>query len=211
MRWTTPSSTRRRSPIHGGPSSPPGRGSSGCWPNTTPGAAPSKPPSNMRLVQPRRWDWTQAPSSALPASTSGLGSRFTRSRRRCGGKRWMAWPRAGSAFALPRRLIAALALVTVARGAAVFFGSGFAGLALRLWLVGVGALLFWALSGAALRIWAVPGSPGFTLPPTWRRRPPPERLRQLEELERAVDFALGTAFDLHFCLRPHLARAATPR
>jgi hypothetical protein len=123
----------------------------------------------------------------------------------------MAWPRSGSGFALPRKLIASLALLTVPTVAAVFFRSGSAGLALRLWLVGVGALLFWAVSGAALRIWAVPESPGFTLPRTWRRRPPPERLRQLEELERAVDFALGTAFDLHFRLRPHLVRVATAR
>jgi hypothetical protein len=112
---------------------------------------------------------------------------------------------------LPRRLIASLALLTVPAAGAVFFHSGFASLALRLWLVGVGALLFWAVSRAALRIWAVPEPPRFTLPRTWRRRPPPARLRQLEELERAVDFALGTAFDLHFRLRPHLVRVANAR
>jgi hypothetical protein len=110
-----------------------------------------------------------------------------------------------------RNLIGSLALLTAPMAAAVFFHSGFAGLALRLWLVGVGALLFWAVSGAALRPWALPRSPGFTLHPTRWRRPPPERLRQLEELERAVDFALGTAFDLHFRLRPHLVRVATTR
>jgi hypothetical protein len=111
----------------------------------------------------------------------------------------------------PRSLLASVTLLSVPMAAAVFFHSGFAGLALRLWLVGVGALLFWAVSGAAMRIWAVPEPPRFKLPRAWRRRSPPERLRQLEELERAVDFALGTAFDLHFRLRPHLVRVATAR
>jgi hypothetical protein len=111
----------------------------------------------------------------------------------------------------PRSLLASVTLLSVPMAAAVFFHSGFAGLALRLWLVGVGALLFWAVSGAAFGTWAVPEPPRFALPPAWRRRPPPERLRQLEELETAVDFALGTAFDLHFRLRPHLVRVAATR
>jgi len=102
-------------------------------------------------------------------------------------------------------------LLSVPVAAVVFFHGGLAGLALRLWLVGVGALLFWAVSGAALGIWAVPEAPRFALPSWWRRRPAGERLRQLEELERAVDFALGTAFDLHFRLRPHLVRVAATR
>jgi hypothetical protein len=111
-----------------------------------------------------------------------------------------------------------LSALTAAAAAAVLLHSAFAGLALRVWLVGVGAVLFWGVVRAALRPWtegeaglAPTGVPGFSLPGTWRRRPPPERLRQLEELERAVDFSLGTAFDLHFRLRPHLVRIAATR
>lgn len=43
------------------------------------------------------------------------------------------------------------------------------------------------------------------------RRPHPERVRSLEELEHAVDFALTTAFDVHYRLRPHLSRVAAHR
>ena len=48
------------------------------------------------------------------------------------------------------------------------------------------------------------------LPPL-RRRPRQPPLRSLEELEHAVDFALATAFDVHFRLRPHLAAIAEHR
>jgi len=46
-----------------------------------------------------------------------------------------------------------------------------------------------------------------------RRRPRlhPERVRSLEELEHAVDFAITTSFDVHYRLRPHLARIAAHR
>lgn len=45
-----------------------------------------------------------------------------------------------------------------------------------------------------------------------RQRPSrPERVRQLEELEHAVDFSLTTAFDVHYRLRPHLVRIAAHR
>lgn len=44
-----------------------------------------------------------------------------------------------------------------------------------------------------------------------RRRPRPERPRSLEELEHAVDFSRSTAFDVHYRLRPHLARIAAHR
>jgi hypothetical protein len=43
--------------------------------------------------------------------------------------------------------------------------------------------------------------------PRWR----PERVRSLEELEHAVDFAGTTAFDVHYRLRPHLVRIAGHR
>lgn len=44
-----------------------------------------------------------------------------------------------------------------------------------------------------------------------RPRPRPERVRSLEELEHAVDFAGTTAFDVHYRLRPHLVRIAGHR
>jgi hypothetical protein len=43
------------------------------------------------------------------------------------------------------------------------------------------------------------------------RRIHPERVRSLEELEHAVDFALTTSFDVHYRLRPHLGRIAAHR
>lgn len=44
-----------------------------------------------------------------------------------------------------------------------------------------------------------------------RRRGLPPRLRSLQELEHAADFALTTAFDVHYRLRPHLRRIAAHR
>lgn len=85
------------------------------------------------------------------------------------------------------------------------------GLAVRLWLValgaiGIGALTEWALAGRTV---------GDVTPArlswAWRGRPRPDRVRPLEELEHAVDFSLGTAFDVHFRLRPHLRRVAAQR
>jgi len=109
------------------------------------------------------------------------------------------------------RLLWPLAALTVPATAAVLFHSAFAGLAVRLWMVGVGAILYWAVASAVLRAWTPSEPHRLGLPRAWRRRPPPERLRQLEELEHAVDFSLSTAFDLHFRLRPHLVRIAANR
>ena len=85
------------------------------------------------------------------------------------------------------------------------------GLAIRLWLValgaiGLGELTSRALAGRTVRDVAAP-----RLPWGWWRRPRPERIRALEELEHAVDFSLGTAFDVHYRLRPHLRRIAAHR
>ena len=44
-----------------------------------------------------------------------------------------------------------------------------------------------------------------------RRRRQAPRLRSLEELERAADFSLATAFDVHYRLRPHLIQIARHR
>jgi hypothetical protein len=49
------------------------------------------------------------------------------------------------------------------------------------------------------------------LPRLFRRRRPSPRLRPLEALEHAVDFAPQTAFDVHYRLRPHLVRIAEQR
>jgi hypothetical protein len=98
----------------------------------------------------------------------------------------------------------------VPAAASVLLDSPLAGFALRLWLVGVGAIVCWAVVGAATARWAASESPRFVLPRPWRR-PVPGRVRQLEELERAVEFSLTTAFDLHFRLRPHLVRIAADR
>jgi hypothetical protein len=104
-----------------------------------------------------------------------------------------------------------VAALTLAAAAAVLLDSALAAPALRLWLVGVGALVCWAVVGTALDAWAASESPSFALSLPWRRPAAPERLRPLEELERAVEFSLTTAFDVHFRLRPHLVRIAANR
>lgn len=59
-----------------------------------------------------------------------------------------------------------------------------------------------------------PPEPAWGLLTWWRhrrRRRRPDRVRSLEELEHAVDFSQSTAFDVHYRLRPHLARVAAHR
>lgn len=87
----------------------------------------------------------------------------------------------------------------------------YVGLAVRLWLVALGAISISALTERALAGWEVADGPGLRVRWGWWRRPRAERTRPLEELEHAVDFSLGTAFDLHFRLRPHLRRIAQYR
>jgi hypothetical protein len=85
------------------------------------------------------------------------------------------------------------------------------GLAVRLWLVALGAIVIGALAERAFAGWTMRDGAGLRLRWGWWRRPRPERIRALEELEHAVDFSLGTAFDVHYRLRPHLVRIATHR
>jgi hypothetical protein len=91
----------------------------------------------------------------------------------------------------------------------VIFRAPFLGLALRLWLVALAAIVIWAISAHALTGWSRAESEARRLHwRRWRRPPPAEPLRALEELEHAVEFGRTTAFDFHFRLRPHLVRAA---
>jgi hypothetical protein len=87
----------------------------------------------------------------------------------------------------------------------------YVGLALRLWLVALGAIGLSALTGHALAGRSVRDVAGPRLAWGWWRRPRRERIRALEELEHAVDFSLGTAFDVHYRLRPHARRVAAYR
>lgn len=84
-------------------------------------------------------------------------------------------------------------------------------LAVRLWLVALGAIAISGLTERALAGRSVGDGPALHLRWGWWRRPRPERARPLEELEHAVDFSLGTAFDVHYRLRPHLRRIAAYR
>ena len=110
-----------------------------------------------------------------------------------------------------RRLGQQLAVVTAPFVLVIVLRVPFLGLALRLWLVamgaiGLGLLTEWALAGRVVH-----DVPGLRLPWGWWRRPRRERIRALEELEHAVDFSLGTAFDVHYRLRPHVRRVAAYR
>lgn len=81
--------------------------------------------------------------------------------------------------------------------------------ALRLYVLALAAVAVLAVVAAALAGRAFDDGPRW-----WRGRRPsdrPERLRQLEEIEHAAAFALSTAFDVHYRLRPHLARVANHR
>ena len=82
----------------------------------------------------------------------------------------------------------------------------------HLYLVGLAAIAVVALSNAALRDHRSEETPNiFSWLRARRRRPQVSRLRSLEELERAADFSLATAFDLHYRLRPHLVQIARHR
>jgi hypothetical protein len=110
-----------------------------------------------------------------------------------------------------RRVVRQAAIVTVPLVLVLALRSPWLGLALRLWLVALGAIGVAALASWALAGRAVGDGPDRRQGWGWWRRPRPERVRPLEELEHAVDFSLGTAFDVHYRLRPHLRRIAVHR
>ncbi|HYW23164.1 MAG TPA: hypothetical protein VE953_03315 [Terriglobales bacterium] len=110
-----------------------------------------------------------------------------------------------------RRMVQQVAVVTVPLLLVVVLRIPYQGLALRLWLVALGAIGLGLLTERALAGRAVHDVPGLRMPWGWWRRPRGERVRALEELEHAVDFSLGTAFDVHYRLRPHVRRIAAYR
>jgi hypothetical protein len=110
-----------------------------------------------------------------------------------------------------RRLLQQAGLITLPLVAVLVARLPYLSLALRLWLVALGAIAIGALSERALAGRPVHDVAGARLRWPWARPARPERVRSLEELEHAVDFALGTAFDLHFRLRPHLRLVAEYR
>lgn len=111
-----------------------------------------------------------------------------------------------------RSALARSAFVTAILLALLVLRAPFEGLAVRLWLVALGAIAVWTISARSLTGWrrAESAAPHLAWW-RWRRRRPAERVRPLEELEHAVEFARSTAFDLHFRLRPHLVSAAAYR
>ena len=85
-------------------------------------------------------------------------------------------------------------------------------LAVHLYVVVLAAAFSALLAERALREIRWDDAPSLLARLRARRRPwPPDRVRQLEELEHAVDFSLTTAFDVHYRLRPHLVRIASHR
>jgi hypothetical protein len=110
-----------------------------------------------------------------------------------------------------RRIVQQVAVVTAPLLAVLLLRIPYLGLAVRLWLVALGAIGLGMLTERALAGHVVRDVPGLRLPWGWWRRPRGERVRALEELEHAVDFSLGTAFDVHYRLRPHVRRIAAYR
>lgn len=113
---------------------------------------------------------------------------------------------------IARQAIALALAATAALVVALLFRAPFDE-TLRWYLVGLPAIAGLSLAAAGLRAPASPGEPFYPLPGWWGRRRPdrPERLRQLEEIEHAAAFALSSAFDVHYRLRPHLVRVARHR
>jgi hypothetical protein len=114
-----------------------------------------------------------------------------------------------------RRALGGVAVVTLLLLVLFLFRAPYFGLALRLWLVSLVAILVSALLGRVLAGRPVGDGPG-PEPVWWRRRwwrgpPSSGRVEGLEDLERAVEFSLTTAFDVHYRLRPHLVRVAAHR
>lgn len=110
-----------------------------------------------------------------------------------------------------RRLARQVAVVTAPLLAVLLLRIPYQGLAVRLWLVALGAIGLGMLTERALAGHAVRDVRGLRLPWGWWRRSRGERVRALEELEHAVDFSMGTAFDVHYRLRPHVRRIAAYR
>lgn len=109
-----------------------------------------------------------------------------------------------------RRLRRASILAAAATAALLpLLASPFAAPALRAWIVTLGVIGLGVVLAPTLTALPIQTLDRTRWP--WRKRPVPERFRQLEEIEYAADFALGTAFDVHFRLRPHLVRIATHR
>ena len=110
-----------------------------------------------------------------------------------------------------RRLAQYAAAVTAPLLLVLVLRLPYLGLALRLWLVALGAIAIATLAERALAGRAVHDVAPARLPWGWWRQHHAERIRSLEELEHAVDFSLGTAFDVHYRLRPHVRRIAAHR
>jgi hypothetical protein len=110
-----------------------------------------------------------------------------------------------------RRAVRQAALVTVPLVAALALRLPHPCLAVRLWLVALGAIAIGALAERALGGRPVQDGSERRLRWGWWRRPAPDRLRGLEAVEHAIEFSLATAFDVHYRLRPHLRVVAAHR
>ena len=85
-------------------------------------------------------------------------------------------------------------------------------LALKLWLVALATITAWALTTGTVAAWPPVAERRRALDVrSWRRPSLRQRIRDLEELEHAVEFSVTTAFDFHFRLRPHLVQIAAHR
>jgi hypothetical protein len=96
---------------------------------------------------------------------------------------------------------------------AILIGARWFDLIVHLYLIALTTIVLVALVEMATAAYTPAGLRRRTplLPRWFRRHPPPPRLRPLEVLEHAVDFAPQTAFDVHYRLRPHLVRIADQR
>src|SRR5262249_47095620 len=134
------------------------------------------------------WEWPAAGWSSSPGSSSGRASAPTTSHRRCARRRSAASSRCGTGCGLRRpdvpwrRLAQQVAVVTGPLLVVVILRVPYLGLAVRLWLVALGAIGLGLLTERALAGRVVRDVPSFRLAWSWWRRPRRERVRALEEL-----------------------------
>ena len=111
-----------------------------------------------------------------------------------------------------RAVLGRAAFLTAVLLALLLLHAPYFDLALKLWLVALAAIAAWAFTSGALTAWPPAAERRRSLDLLgWRRRPQRERVRDLEELEHAVEFSVTTAFDFHFRLRPRLVQLAAHR
>lgn len=101
-------------------------------------------------------------------------------------------------------------LATAALAFALLAFPSHANLVLHVYIVALGLLGLWVVTGVISDAYPAGRTSSIELA-LRRRRPPAERLEELQKIENAVSFAGFSAFDYHYRLRPLLREVADQR